>query len=80
MPGAIAVRSRGVKRAAVYQRRRPALIAGLKICAPQMAHVAERGCVGLRSWQGAVSVVDCGCCAMVIVQYLLVRPTNPFLN
>ena len=30
--------------------------------------------------QGAVSVVDCRCCSMVIVQFLLVWGVNPFLN
>ena len=59
MPGAIAVRSCGVQRPAVYQRRRPERTAGLQICAAQVAHAAERGSVWLRRWQGAVSDLEC---------------------
>ena len=33
-----------------------------------------------RSWQGAVRVVDCQCRRIEVVQFLLVRPVNPFLN
>ena len=45
-----------------------------------MAHAAEYGWVWFRRRQGAVRVVDCQCCSMEVVQFLRVRPVNPFLN
>ena len=78
MPGTFLVRSCAVQRAAVHQRRPPERTAGLKACAAQMATATERG--WFRRRQGAVRVVDCPCCAMEVVQVLLVGPINLFLN
>ena len=49
---------------------------GLLICAAQMAHAAQRGRVWCRRWQGAVSVDDCQCLRIEVVQFLFVGPVN----
>ena len=47
---------------------------------PGGSHAAEHGWVSCRRRQGAVRVVDCQCCPIDIVQFLLTWPVNPFLN
>ena len=83
MPGAIAVLGCRVKRAAVYQRRRPVRTVGLPSGAAEFGDVAgaaERGWVCFRRRQGAVRVVDCQCRLIEVVQFLLVGPVNPIKN